>query len=640
VHIPKTAGTTVRTIFLHAYPRSAIRNSGNALRDPESSRRRVARLAQSTGGAVRVVVGHTPYGLHKAHMPADALYVTLLRDPVDQMLSSYHFLLPPGRQSPQCLPAREGPRILPLPPEETSLAEMLERGVYLLDNLATRMLADRETPFGELGPEDLQQAKDNLARFAVVGITERFDESIVLMQRALALGAVPYASQKVNSARPSLQAISAAERTLIEEHNQFDLELYSHARDLFDERLAAAGELAAEVRELRRISSGRDRPDAQLLSETRRRRGSRQAEPDTTSPPVIFVHVPKTGGSTAGSVVRRAYARKWARSTGNAFENPDTSRVRVQRLAAARGMRAISGHVPYGLLRAHFGDAPRYATILREPVDRTLSHYYWLTSVADGAHTFATRAGPRQLANPTRETSVEEMLERGLYLLDNVATRLLCNRDSPYGELSSDHLEDAKRNLRERFDLVGLTERLPESIVLLERMLGLELVPFTSEKINRSRPRVDDAPEGQRAVIEEYNRYDLELYSLGKELFEQKLAAAHGLEEEAEKLRWISEPSAEGLLPSLTVNGEQGGNGPVLEEVRRLEQVVADLRAQTGVEASELRAHIRELERRLEQLESSPPGPPEEAAPKSPKAERATEKRRARAARRGRDRHL
>jgi galactose-3-O-sulfotransferase len=204
VHIPKTAGTTVRTIFLHAYPRSAIRNSGNALRDPESSRRRVARLAQSTGGAVRVVVGHTPYGLHKAHMPADALYVTLLRDPVDQMLSSYHFLLPPGRQSPQCLPAREGPRILPLPPEETSLAEMLERGVYLLDNLATRMLADRETPFGELGPEDLQQAKDNLARFAVVGITERFDESIVLMQRALALGAVPYASQKVNSAaKPS-----------------------------------------------------------------------------------------------------------------------------------------------------------------------------------------------------------------------------------------------------------------------------------------------------------------------------------------------------------------------------------------------------------------------------------------------------
>jgi hypothetical protein len=545
VHIPKTAGTTVKTIFTRSYPPGLIHNSGNAFRNPEASRLRVSKLAQSKKtGSTRVIAGHTPFGFHKAHMPPDAVYLTVLREPVDHTLSYYHFLLTPGRQSPQYLPSREGPRLLPLPPEETSLAELLERGVYLLDNLATRMLSDRQTPFGELGPEDLQQAKDNLKRFAVVGLTERLDESIVLMARTLGLGLVPYTSQKVNPARPTLAATSAAERKLIEEHNQFDLELYSHAQHLFDERVAAAGELTAEVRELRRISIGRDHSEAQLVFPLRRKRARPpRAEPEPASPPLIFVHVPKTGGSTAGTVLRWSYPRKATRSAGNAFSNPDAARKRVQRLAAdTRRIRVVTGHVPYGLLRSHFGARARYATILREPFDRTLSHYYWLTGADEAeAGVFATRAGPSRLRYPTRELSVEEMLERGVYLLGNMATRLLCNRESPYGELSPDDLEDAKLNLRERFELVGLTERLPESIVLLERMLGLELVPFTSEKVNRNRPRADDVPEDLKSVIEEHNRYDLELYSLGKTLFEQRVAAAHGLEDDAEKLKRISE---------------------------------------------------------------------------------------------------
>jgi len=100
------------------------------------------------------------------------------------------------------------------------------------------------------------------------------------------------------------------------------------------------------------------------------------------------------------------------------------------------------------------------------------------------------------------------------------------------------------------------------------------------------------------------------------------------------------------------MNSDQESNASVLDELRRLDEVVADLRAQSGVEASELRARVLELERRLEQLAGSPPptdstgraqkparagrAAGKQKAQKATKAERAATKQ-ARAARRDPD---
>ena len=50
----------------------------------------------------------------------------------------------------------------------------------------------------------------------------------------------------------------------------------------------------------------------------------------------------------------------------------------------------------------------------------------------------------------------------------------------------------------------------------------------------------------------------------------------------------------------------------IADGLRRLEKTVDEHRAQTGVETAELRARVRELERRLEQLAESvsAPAPP------------------------------
>jgi TolA-binding protein len=63
----------------------------------------------------------------------------------------------------------------------------------------------------------------------------------------------------------------------------------------------------------------------------------------------------------------------------------------------------------------------------------------------------------------------------------------------------------------------------------------------------------------------------------------------------------------------------------VPDELQKLQQVVADLRKELGVETSELRAHVRDLQQRLEQLEGSRTGSSRSAgrAAKQPKAQRA-----------------
>jgi hypothetical protein len=75
-------------------------------------------------------------------------------------------------------------------------------------------------------------------------------------------------------------------------------------------------------------------------------------------------------------------------------------------------------------------------------------------------------------------------------------------------------------------------------------------------------------------------------------------------------------------------------DGTVLRALTKLEETVADLRAETGVEAFELRARVRELERRLDELTNAVAPEPlragSETRRKPPKAERLAARQRAR----------
>jgi len=88
---------------------------------------------------------------------------------------------------------------------------------------------------------------------------------------------------------------------------------------------------------------------------------------------IISVHIPKTAGTTFGQILAQVY--------GDAqvlFDNPQLDRVGELPIIEPH-IRAIHGHFPVGKYAGHFPWAKRIVW-LRHPIDRLLSHYFFLKS--------------------------------------------------------------------------------------------------------------------------------------------------------------------------------------------------------------------------------------------------------------------
>lgn len=322
-----------------------------------------------------------------------------------------------------------------------------------------------------------------------------------------------------------------------------------------------------ELNAIRELAYERDRQIRQVLAEVA---GVRQAlgrltdgeparpgpgvEEDGAEPLIAFVHIPKTAGGTARSIFAAAYTRRGIDKTGNYVSGPEASERKIAKRPGGweawhrRGGRLAVGHTPYGLFRKHLPADTRYMTFLREPVDRVLSHYYrhahdkyFLPGHGDAIS--SNQAEEESSASRVRATSLEDALvELRLPQLRNLCTRFLCGHDDPLGELAPSALDDAKQNLR-RFWFVGIQERFDESLVLLQRMLGLDPIPYFNRHVSTEggRPTVDEISDEERALILEHNQLDAELYEFGLGLFEEAVAAAaEPVTTDAEALRALS----------------------------------------------------------------------------------------------------
>jgi hypothetical protein len=220
LHIPKTAGTTLNRIIEWQYNPVSIFTV-----DPHRIRATVSRFQkfpEQRRRRFRVVRGHLLYGIHE-FLPQGATYITMLRDPVARVLSTYAFIL---RR--------------PLHPLHRKLkagrlgVEDLIRMTPHRQNLQCRFISG----IG-VGPDCdervLEVAKENLTHaFRIVGLCERFQESLCLMMAAFGWKVPFYTNRKVTKNRP---AVEANVIDMIRECNRFDLELYDFARKLFEENL-------------------------------------------------------------------------------------------------------------------------------------------------------------------------------------------------------------------------------------------------------------------------------------------------------------------------------------------------------------------------------------------------------------------
>jgi hypothetical protein len=225
IHIPKTAGTSLRKLIGHRYP-GRFRKAPNTFTHAREAVTRIPALLAGDPPPL-AIGGHLVFGLRDV-LPSDAHYLTVLRDPVERALSHYGYLVAPrdaGRR-PHGLLQRTTPHR-----SDLALEEALADPRYLPDNLQTRMLVCSRSPFEELPADALARAEEHLRSFAHVGVTERMDDFVA------SLGwDVPPAKRRRAGERPARESLTPAQLRALEKHNALDLELYDLAA-----KLAGAG---------------------------------------------------------------------------------------------------------------------------------------------------------------------------------------------------------------------------------------------------------------------------------------------------------------------------------------------------------------------------------------------------------------
>lgn len=242
-----------------------------------------------------------------------------------------------------------------------------------------------------------------------------------------------------------------------------------------------------------------------------------------TSGPVVFLHVPKTGGSTLHRALTARFgaahvgfrpgrvAGEPSRHTGYEDRDPDDAAAR-NRFALAQwealpaerraGARIVTGHVFFGfhtLVRPPGAEPRAYLTLLRAPLPRIRSLY---------AH---------RVRNGTLAPGFEQYLAAGEgWALDNAQVRrwVTPGRGARSGRVTATMCDDACANLVAHGLGVGVTERFDESLVVIARALGV--APFPYETTNRGAPALVQET-ATPAVVDDFvarNEFDAALHAV------------------------------------------------------------------------------------------------------------------------------
>ena len=247
---------------------------------------------------------------------------------------------------------------------------------------------------------------------------------------------------------------------------------------------------------------------------------SLQSSPSQT---LIFLHIPKTAGTTLHQIMDRHYSLDqifWVHATQvaesiTAFKNlPEEKRQQFQ---------LIKGHMGFGL-HQYVSQPCTYFTLLRDPVKRIISHYY---------HVLRT---PNHYLHPIvteKQMDLKTFVSSGISLeLDNGQTRLIAatNGDEDesieFGCATPELLDTAKQHLLNHFSVVGTMEEFDQTLLLLQKKLGWKNIYYARKNTGKNKTtKKSEVSSDTLAAIQEQNALDIELYQFAKKLLQQQVEA-------------------------------------------------------------------------------------------------------------------
>jgi hypothetical protein len=227
---------------------------------------------------------------------------------------------------------------------------------------------------------------------------------------------------------------------------------------------------------------------------------------------IIFLHVPKTAGTTLNRLIEWEYDLFEMYSVDPVFFRWSAAHLRKLSKERLRKIRVFKGHMLFGLHEI-LPQPASYITVLRDPIERTLSAFYFISTY---------KLHPLYWKFKREKWTLEDFVRR--LPRENVQCKIVAG--SVYEDpCTTEIFEQAKRNLDQHFSVVGLSERFEETLALMKLRFGWKLKSYTSFNVTRPRPKKQDLPQSTLDLITEKNSFDLMFYDYAARLFQEAVDA-------------------------------------------------------------------------------------------------------------------
>ena len=231
----------------------------------------------------------------------------------------------------------------------------------------------------------------------------------------------------------------------------------------------------------------------------------------------MFLHIPKSAGSTTQSIFKKQYKKDALFIPSN---NPDLDEV-AREIAQNENIKLCFGHIDFGLHEAS-NVGCKYVTMLRDPVERIISHYYYVKRQPNHyLHDEAFRKNDLSLEEYVRcglSTELNNGQVRVVVGAGGFHRNLYTKYDVPYGACAPWMLEEAKANIDQHFIFCGIQDRFDESLILMSRHLNWKKgIGYASKNVTHGRKTTLDISDSVIEEIKKYNYLDIQLYEWVKD---------------------------------------------------------------------------------------------------------------------------
>jgi sulfotransferase famil protein len=457
---------------------------------------------------------------------------TIVREPVDRILSLFPPAKDPKKRNQKTLEILT--RRLAEPREADSSSGRSPKGVdrkTLLGSVDRAELANGQArsllaPFFDLGGLPITEGPPQNADIWRERLFGLVDSYLLLPQDKLLESIEPFANgmgwstdylEQIPAGLRSAE-VDPALREIVNAYNWLDSELYRRA-------LSRRRGMTRTFRAFRQVRPPKERPweqgpesfDPEYTHHQRTYRGERTTPLDLwfsdgpcDEPLVLFQHIRKTAGTSTRHLLhanfgeagyelvpapRRGSHDWWTEiraSLGDRFQN----------------LRAVACHSANYLVPLLEGRSMTAFTIVREPVDRVLSRYYFFGD-RPGWTLRDLYTGKLSKLQPEFFNGQTRSLLEPLVGMENMPL----TPDDP----GADEWRDRLVEVAEGYRLIGVQDRMDETVERLADLLGFDQREVFRVRINRDRPASAALDDETAELIRRHNWLDDELYRLAND---------------------------------------------------------------------------------------------------------------------------